>query len=77
MQDNGVTCSMSPQGNCWDNAAMENFFSSLKTEQVRKKVYLSRHWVRADVFDYIERFYNPTPKHLMLGYYSPIGYPST
>ena len=56
---------------------MENFFSSLKTEQVRKKVYLSRHWVRADVFDYIERFYNPTPKHLMLGYYSPIGYPST
>lgn len=72
MQDNGVTCSMSRSGNCWDNAAMESFFSSLKTERVRKKVYRSRDQARADVFDYIERFYNPTRRHSTLGYLSPI-----
>jgi len=74
MQDNGVTCSMSRSGNCWDNAAMESFFSSLKTERVRKKVYRSRDQARADVFDYIERFYNPTRRHSTLGYLSPIDF---
>jgi len=72
MQENDVTCSMSRSGNCWDNAAMESFFSSLKTERVRKKVYRSRDQARADVFDYIERFYNPTRRHSTLGYLSPI-----
>lgn len=74
MQDNGVTCSMSRSGNCWDNAAMESFFSSLKIERVRKKVYRSRDQARADVFDYIERFYNPTRRHSTLGYVSPIDF---
>jgi len=74
MQDNGVTCSMSRSGNCWDNAAMESFFSSLKTERVRKKFYRSRDQARADVFDYIERFYNPTRRHSTLGYLSPIDF---
>jgi len=74
MQDNGVTCSMSRSGNCWDNAAMESFFSSLKTERVRKKVYRSRDQARANVFDYIERFYNPTRRHSTLGYLSPIDF---
>ena len=74
MQDNGVTCSMSRSGNCWDNAAMESFFSSLKTERVRKKVYRSRDQAKADVFDYIERFYNPTRRHSTLGYLSPIDF---
>jgi putative transposase len=74
MQDNGVTCSMSRSGNCWDNAAMESFFSSLKTERVRKKVYRSRDQARADVFDYIEHFYNPTRRHSTLGYLSPIDF---
>ena len=64
MADNGVVCSMSRSGNVWDNAAMESFFSSLKTERVGKKVYRSRDEARADVFDYIERFYNPNPKAL-------------
>jgi putative transposase len=45
---------------------MESFFSSLKTERVRKKVYRSRDQARADVFDYIERFYNPTRRHSIL-----------
>jgi putative transposase len=72
MADNSVTCSMSRSGNCWDNAAMESFFSSLKTERIGKKVYRSRAQAKADVFDYIECFYNPTRRHSTLGYLSPI-----
>jgi putative transposase len=72
MSDNGITCSMSRSGNCWDNAAMESFFSSLKIERVRGKVYRTRDQARADVFDYIERFYNPTRRHSTIGYMSPI-----
>ena len=68
MADSGVTCSMSRSGNCWDNAAMESFFSSLKTERVGRKVCRSRDEARADVFDYVERFYNPTPRHSTIGH---------
>ncbi len=68
----GVTCSMSRSGNCWDNAAMESFFSSLKTERVTRKTYRTRDEARADVFDYIERFYNPRRRHSTLGYLSPV-----
>ena len=64
MADNGVTCSMSRSGNVWDNAAMESFFSSLKTERIGGKVYRTRDEARADVFDYIERFYNADPPAL-------------
>ncbi len=74
MADNGVTCSMSRSGNCWDNAAMESFFSSLKTERIGKKVYRTRAQAKADVFDYIECFYNPTRRHSTLGYLSPIDF---
>ena len=72
MEDNGVTCSMSRSGNVWDNAAMESFFSSLKTERTARKVYRSRGQAKADVFDYIERFYNPRRRHSTLGYLSPV-----
>jgi putative transposase len=72
MRDNGVTCSMSRSGNVWDNAAMESFFSSLKTERVRRQVYRTRDAARADVFDYIERFYNTTRRHSTIGYLSPV-----
>jgi putative transposase len=72
MADNGVACSMSRSGNVWDNAAMESFFSSLKTERIGKKVYRSRDQARADVFDYIERFYNPIRRHSTIGYLSPV-----
>jgi putative transposase len=74
MTDHGVTCSMSRSGNCWDNAAMESFFSSLKTERVARKTYRTRDQARADVFDYIERFYNPTRRHSTLGYLSPMDF---
>lgn len=72
LEDNGVSCSMSRSGNVWDNAAMESFFSSLKTERTARKVYRSRAEAKADVFDYIERFYNPRRRHSTLGYLSPI-----
>ena len=72
MADNGVVCSMSRSGNVWDNAAMESFFSSLKTERIGKKVYRTRDAARVDVFDYIERFYNPVPRHSTIGYLSPV-----
>lgn len=74
MADNGVTCSMSRSGNVWDNAAMESFFSSLKTERIARKTYRTRNQAKAEVFDYIERFYNPTSRHSTLGYLSPIDF---
>ena len=53
MSDHGVVCSMSRSGNVWDNAAMESFFSSLKTERTARKTYRTRDEAKADVFDYI------------------------
>jgi putative transposase len=72
MADHGVVCSMSRSGNVWDNAAMESFFSSLKTERTARKVYRTRDQARADVFDYIECFYNPRRRHSTIGYLSPM-----
>ncbi|MEK7716988.1 MAG: IS3 family transposase [Planctomycetota bacterium] len=72
MAEHGVTCSMSRAGNVWDNAAMESFFSSLKTERTARKTYRTRDQAKADVFDYIERFYNPRRRHSTLGYLSPV-----
>jgi putative transposase len=63
---------MSRSGNCWDNSAMESFFKSLKTERTDGKVYRTRDHAKAEVFDYIERFYNNRRRHLTLGYISPI-----
>jgi len=74
MAEHGVLCSLSRSGNVWDNAAMESFFSSLKTERTAGKVYRSRDTARADVFDYIERFYNPRRRHSTLGYVSPVAF---
>jgi putative transposase len=72
MADHGVTCSMSRSGNVWDNAAMESFFSSLKTERTVRRIYRTRDEARADVFDYIERFYNTKRRHSTIGYLSPM-----
>jgi putative transposase len=68
----GIACSMSGKGDCWDNAAMESFFSTLKTERIYRRLrYASRDEARADVFDYIERFYNCRRRHSTLGQVSP------
>lgn len=72
MADNGVTCSMSRSGSVWENAAMESFFSSLKTERIARKVYRTRDEARADLFDYIERFYNTVRRHSTIGYLNPV-----
>ncbi len=72
LSDHGIVCSMSRRGECWDNAAMESFFSSLKTERTNRKHYATRDEARADVFDYVERFYNPRRRHSTLGYLSPL-----
>ena len=74
MTEHGVTCSLSRSGNVWDNAAMESFFSSLKTERTTRKLYRTRDQARADVFDYIERFYNLRRRHSTLGYISPVDF---
>ena len=67
----GITCSMSRAGNVWDNSAMESFFSTLKTERTARKTYRTRNEAKADVFDYIERFYNTKRQHSTIGYLSP------
>jgi putative transposase len=72
MAHHGVTCSMSRAGNVWDNAVMESFFSSLKSERTARRTYQTRDQAQAAVFDYIERFYNPTRRHSTLGYLSPM-----
>ena len=72
LKSQNITCSMSRRGECWDNAAMESFFSTLKTERCARTVYRTREQARADVFDYIERFYNLFRKHSKLNYLSPV-----
>ncbi len=74
LRDLGVTCSMSRSGNVWDNSVMESFFSSLKTERLARKIYATRDAARTDIFDYIERFYNPIRRHSTLGYLSPVDF---
>tara|TARA_B110000259_G_C13953021_1_gene377555 strand:+ start:177 stop:599 length:423 start_codon:yes stop_codon:yes gene_type:complete len=68
---NQLLPSMSRRGNCWDNAVAESFFSSLKKERIRKSIYKTRDIVRADIFDYIEVFYNQTRRRSHLGGVSP------
>lgn len=74
LRDNAIECSMSRKGNCWDNAAMESFFHTLKTECIHHERYLTRDEAKKSVFDYIEIFYNRQRKHSYLGYQSPAQY---
>jgi putative transposase len=55
--------SMSRRGNCWDNAVAESFFSNLKKEKIRRKYYKDREEAKAEIFNYIEMFYNPKRRH--------------
>lgn len=67
----GMICSMSRKGNCWDNAPTESFFNSLKNERVHGTRYATRDEAKADLFNYIEPFYNRRRRHSTLGYQSP------
>ena len=62
---------MSRRGNCFDNAVAESFFSSLKKERIRRRIYQSREKARAYVFDFIGIFYNRTRRHSHIGQMSP------
>ena len=71
----GIERSMSRAGNCYDNAAMESFWSTLKTDTgLDECIPASRRHAELAVFDYIETFYNPTRRHSSLGYRSPVAF---
>jgi putative transposase len=74
LQQYGIQPSMSRKGNCWDNAAMESFFGTLKDECVRETFYASHAEARSDLFTYIETYYNRVRRHSTLGYVSPLQY---
>lgn len=63
LDDHNQEASMSRRGNCHYNAVAESFFSLLKTERIKRKIYKTRNEARADVFNYIEFFYNPYRRH--------------
>jgi transposase InsO family protein len=67
----GVTASMSRRGNCYDNAAMESFWSTLKFEMIYRRTFITRRQAEGEIFDYIETFYNRKRLHSSLGYLSP------
>ena len=72
LKKHGITCSMSDKGSCYDNAVVESFFASLKRERIKRRKYRTRNQARADVFDYIERFYNRKRRHGYVGNISPV-----
>ncbi len=74
MTDNHITPSMSRKGNCLDNAVMESFFHTLKTEHAHHYRYQTRDEARKSLFDYIEVFYNRQRRHSTLNYMTPMEY---
>jgi len=74
LDEHGIACSMSRKGNCYDNAAKESFFHTLKTELVHHEHYQTRAQAKASIFDYIEAFYNRHRLHSTLGYVSPVDF---
>ena len=72
LREHQITCSMSRKGNCWDNAVMESFFATLKTELIYHERFLTRDDAKLKIFDYIELFYNRKRRHSSLGYKSPV-----
>jgi putative transposase len=74
LKDHGIVSSMSGVGSCYDNAVAESFFGLLKRERVNRRQYVTRAQARADVFDYIERFYNRQRSHSYADGLSPTTY---
>ena len=72
LEDNGVVCSMSRKGNCWDNAVAESFFATLKTELVYQTKFRTRLEAKRAIFDFIETYYNHRRRHSALGSVSPM-----
>jgi putative transposase len=74
LADGGLVASMSRRGNCYDNAAMESFWATLKLELVYRTSFATRAAARAQIFDYIETFYNRQRAHSALDYHSPVDF---
>ena len=71
LKENGIVCSMSRRGNCWDNAPTESFFAGLKKEMAHRTYFATREQARSAVFFWIEVWYNRKRRHSSLGYLSP------
>ena len=67
----GIVCSMSRRGDCWDNAPVESFFGRLKCEVAPGEMFATRDQARAELFEYLEVFYNRVRLHSSLGFVSP------
>jgi transposase InsO family protein len=73
----GIICSMSRKGNCWDNAVVDSFFSSLKMERAHTRSFRTREEAKLALFEYIEVFYTRRRRHSSLGYIRPAEYERT
>jgi transposase InsO family protein len=74
LEQEGITCSMSRRGNCWDNAVAESFFGTLKVELIHERPWATRAAAEAAITEYIEDFYNVRRRHSSLGYLSPLAF---
>ena len=74
LEQNGMECSMSRKGDCWDNAVAESFFATIKRELIDGSRWRTREEARAAIFEYIEVWYNRERRHSSLGYVSPTEY---
>ena len=74
LRDNKIICSMSRKGDCWDNAPMESFFATLKTELIYGEQLKTQKEVKTGIFEYIEMFYNRERRHSSLGFKNPVDF---
>jgi len=77
LRDHQIICSMSRKGDPWDNAPMESFFGTLKTELIHRQKFTTREDAKTKVFEYIEMFYNRERRHSSLGFKSPVDFERT
>ncbi|MFA7288399.1 MAG: IS3 family transposase [Melioribacteraceae bacterium] len=74
LNQNKIIQSMSRKGNCYDNAAAESFFHTLKVELIYTRNYLSREEAKTEIFEYIEIYYNRQRRHSSINYYTPVDF---
>ena len=77
LAEEGITCSMSGVGQCWDNAPVESFFGRLKCEIEPGEMFATRDQAQAELFEYLEVFYNRVRLHSSLGFLSPVEFERT
>lgn len=77
LKQHHITMSISRRAECYDNAVVESFFATLKTELIHRNTFLTRAQAQADIFEYIEVFYNRQRRHSTLNYLTPVDYERT